>query len=80
MFSTGADLILDFVPMLRPLVANQDLGSYAYAYDEYYEDGNAKLSSYYKKIPNPCLLSKRTGAIDRQAVLSPSGLFALPMF
>ena len=85
----GADLILDYAPMLRPFVHRNfpSLGIAAESSSSMYQlvpdvskerndDVDAVLTTYYKKMPSPCLLSKRTGDIDRQAVVSPGGLFA----
>ena len=82
----GADLILDYAPMLRPFVhrhfpqlgISEGSSMYQLVPDVSKErnDVGAQLTTYYKKMPSPCLLSKRVGDIDRQAVVSPGGLFA----
>jgi len=83
----GADLILDYAPLLRPFVHRNfpqlgiPEGSSMYQLvpdvsKERNDDVGAQLTTYYKKMPSPCLLSKRVGDIDRQAVVSPGGLFA----
>ena len=76
-------MILDYVPLLTPLVQknfpqlNLPDRPYQLIPDNQIEDRNAKPTSYLSKLPSPCILSKRVGDIDRQAAVSPGGLFAV---